>query len=889
MSTPSIPRKPLSTLSQLLVGIIALSLLVGALLFFFTGSLLVRIANLLLAPAGVELRSMEGLRFGRESLSAQSIAFTFVDADGISSAAQESTVENMTVTFSPGGLLKGQLETIEIETLTLDLPVAQTGDLPEIQTPDAQLDAGAAINMTQWLATLQSLPLRTLSIERFSVTDSIKDATINVSRNTREVAARVRHDDLSLDLLINWHDDEFVSSYFIPEDQLAAHHFPPQTITGSLTIASNEERVFDGEFTVNESAGEIRADSTGTLQLRTGGLLLRRLQLLPETVSDLEGSVYFSGSAQGRTLPPDDQALALTLTLLAGSSAQGTVSTPPNGSETAIQWHATDTLTISGAYASQGAAMTFETADQSVQATFQTDSTAHVATLVITQASGDCSLPLRCSIQLSSALNLPTFTYENFALADLSANSSMAIAFDNTTLDVTLEQGSRIGAARISGPDFTLEQANLLIQESMTISTDEVGEATLESNGIELFLPMISRGANSGHAAIKASDLRGRWPSQPNTPPQLSVQLDARSLGSDLLPFQLRKPEITARLELSNNDLNANGRLRIADRDILAVEGNVDLTTTTAQIHAEIPRLQFGPGQQTFAHLFLDLPVEADAVAGSVAASADIAVRTNDSAGMQVSGPIQFNVDRLSGFYTNTTVVDFSTDFSGELLDSGDFVSEQALPGRIASVNPGLPIENISFNYSVDTRRTTLDLYDLQATIFSGALRSEGVAYNWAAAENTFTMVLERIDLSTLLDMGAYEGVQASGIISGTVPVSISGGTVSVAEGTLHVEAPGGSIRYQSANAGSSGNAALDLVNQALSNYQYDNLEADVNYLPSGDLNLAVRLQGANPDMNQGQRINLNLNISDNIPSLLQSLQSSRSITDALERALQNR
>ncbi|MDO8273320.1 MAG: YdbH domain-containing protein, partial [Gammaproteobacteria bacterium] len=374
-----------------------------------------------------------------------------------------------------------------------------------------------------------------------------------------------------------------------------------------------------------------------------------------------------------------------------------------------------------------------------------------------------------------------------------------------------------------------------------------------------------------------------------DTPPQLSAQLDARSLGSDQLPFQFRKPEITARLELSNNNLSVNGRLLIADRDILSVEGNVDLNSTTAQIHAQIPRLQFGPGQQTFAQLFLDIPVEADILAGSVAASADIAVRMNDTTGMQVSGPVQLNVDRLSGFYINTAVVDFSTDISGELLDSGDFVSEQALQGRIASVNPGLPVENISFNYGVDTRRKTLDLHDLQATIFNGALRSEGVAYNWAAAENTFTMVLERVDLSTLLDMGAYEGVQASGIISGNVPVTISGGTVSVAEGTLHVEAPGGSIRYQPANAGGSGNAALDLVNQALSNYQYDSLEADVNYLPSGDLNLAVRLQGANPDMNQGQRINLNLNISDNIPSLLQSLQSGRSITDALERALQNR
>lgn len=839
-----------------------------------------RIANPFLATAGVELRSIDGLRFRRENLSAQSIDFAFIDAGSHRGATQESRLEGMTVTFNFRELLKGRLETIAIRDLSLNLPAAQS---------NAEPNSGTAINMTQMLASVQSLPLRSLSVEHFSMTDIIKDASLNVSRNAREVAARIRQDDLSVDLLINWHDDEFVSAYFIPEDQLASHHFPSQTITGSLTIARNEERVLDSEFTVSGNEGNIRADSTGTLHLESGGLVLRRLELLPETISNLEGSVYFSASLQGQTLPLDSQSLTMTLSLLTGSTIQATVSTPQTGGTTTLKWRATDALTISGAYAPQNTTMIFETADQSVEATLLADATPSVATLAITQAEGECGLPLRCIITLSTMLNVPTLNYRNFSLDDISAISTMAIALDGTSANVTLAQGSRIGAASISGPDLSLDQVTLLMQESLTIGTEELGNLTIESNGIELFLPIIKAGAYSGHVAVKASDLLGRWPSQPDTPAQLSVQLDARAMGSDLLPFQLRKPELAARLEVLDNNLHANARLLIASRDILAVESDLDLNTSTAQIHAEIPPFQFGTGEQALAHLFLDLPVEADIVAGSISARADVAVRVSDDTGLLVSGPVQLNIDKLSGFYTNTAFVDFSTNFSGELMDSGDFASATALQGTIASVNPGLPVENISFSYGIDTRKTTVDLHDLQASIFNGTLRSEGVIYNWKAAANTFTMALERIDLSTLLDMGAYEGVHASGIISGNIPVSISGGTLSVAEGTLHVEAPGGSIRYQSANSGSSGNAALDLVNQALSNYQYDSLEADVNYLPSGDLNLAVRLQGANPDMNQGQRINLNLNISDNIPSLLQSLQSSRSITDALERALQNR
>jgi hypothetical protein len=61
-------------------------------------------------------------------------------------------------------------------------------------------------------------------------------------------------------------------------------------------------------------------------------------------------------------------------------------------------------------------------------------------------------------------------------------------------------------------------------------------------------------------------------------------------------------------------------------------------------------------------------------------------------------------------------------------------------------------------------------------------------------------------------------------------------------------------------------------------------MDTEVFYFEDGELLLNVQLQGSNPDMNNGQAINLNVNITDNIPSLLKSLQASRVITDELER-----
>ena len=67
-------------------------------------------------------------------------------------------------------------------------------------------------------------------------------------------------------------------------------------------------------------------------------------------------------------------------------------------------------------------------------------------------------------------------------------------------------------------------------------------------------------------------------------------------------------------------------------------------------------------------------------------------------------------------------------------------------------------------------------------------------------------------------------------------------------------------------------------------NFHFDALSSDVEYTEDGDLVMKMRLSGINPDMDPNQPIILNLNVENNIPELLRSLQAVRSIEDILER-----
>ena len=47
-----------------------------------------------------------------------------------------------------------------------------------------------------------------------------------------------------------------------------------------------------------------------------------------------------------------------------------------------------------------------------------------------------------------------------------------------------------------------------------------------------------------------------------------------------------------------------------------------------------------------------------------------------------------------------------------------------------------------------------------------------------------------------------------------------------------------------------------------------------------------MRLKGINPDVDPTQPVILNLNVENNVPQMLRSLQATRSIEDVLERNL---
>ncbi|MDP2140189.1 MAG: YdbH domain-containing protein [Gammaproteobacteria bacterium] len=882
MSTPASFRKILRATGLLLTALVLLVLSAGTVAYLQRHTVAVLIGNLYLASFGIELRSVSGLQIRFNSISVDSVRFVVIDPDN-NELQQESSMVGTHLTFTPGELLQGRIQEVEIASLSLlGFPADRAAD------SNVEDSLRSRLQLESVVAALQGLPLNSINVDSVSIPPYISNAHIAMTRNYREVSARVTADDFDFSLLTNWHDSAFVSSYFIPDAELPGHIFPGHALTGALRLYFRDELAARADFSLGETDNLLVVDGSGELQFSVLVPLLQQHGLFSGELAGYEGAMHFSASVQEQSTVAEEQSLNFSLSMLGGSHASGPIPSYPGDANATFLWTGDPPLSVSGSYKPQSGNFSLNAENQHLLLTLLSQGEERQLSLELATLSAQCTPEFGCSATQSSTLQIPFVRIGDAVLENVSAVTSAELTAGGNGINVRLDQGSRIAAGRVNAMDARMEDVDLLVLETLTFNTSAAGDIQAQSNGAELYLPSIFVGESNASVMLNATDLSMRWTAVADSYPEISARLQLRNLSVDVLPVVLRKPEVDATVALLNNSLEIDSQIRLADRHVMQLNARHSLTTGTGEGALRIPSLQFDASQQSLSQLFFSMPYEADIISGAIAATGELRWHLDETEGWLVEGPLSISANELSGFYQDIALLNLTTTFSGELAGM-QFISDDNLHLRIGSIDPGLPIENISLDYNFNSTTTTMEIRDVQATMFNGTLSSTGLAYNWTAPENLFALALDNIDLSRLLAMGAYEGINATGLISGAMPIRIAGSNISVRGGTLQVEPPGGSISYRSAVAGVSGNAALDLVNQALSNYQYGLLEAEVDYLPSGELILAVKLEGFSPAVNRGQPININLNVTDNIPALLESLQASRNITDALQRGLDER
>jgi hypothetical protein len=381
-------------------------------------------------------------------------------------------------------------------------------------------------------------------------------------------------------------------------------------------------------------------------------------------------------------------------------------------------------------------------------------------------------------------------------------------------------------------------------------------------------------------------------------------KIDSTEAAFNLAGVELNSPKLSVSIDADTLDANAIAELSLAGKPFAGASIAHSFARDTGSLDLRIEPAGFSlttPLSALVNPLELQTLVgNADLVAGNIEMRADLGWSRQQSGAWILGGPLVAKIDAVSGFKGETLFVGADTEIFAEVAYSQeqDFTLFTAQPTAlsITSIDSGFVFDNIRLDYrfALLPDSYTFTAKAIRADFLGGEIAipmfTFGDSTHNLYQEQAIDIVLSGVDLGSVVSLANYPEVVVQGSVSGYIPLSLSqdenGSTVTVSEGLISALKPGGSIRYTPLGGISSSNQSIQLVNEALANYQFTTLDTTLELDDAGELNLGVVLSGSNPELNAGQAINLNVNINDNLRALLQSLQASRKLTEELEQRL---
>lgn len=195
-------------------------------------------------------------------------------------------------------------------------------------------------------------------------------------------------------------------------------------------------------------------------------------------------------------------------------------------------------------------------------------------------------------------------------------------------------------------------------------------------------------------------------------------------------------------------------------------------------------------------------------------------------------------------------------------------------------ISYGVDLRGIALKYYLTPAR--LELRELEARLFGGRASIKEMQVPLDGSAWQAQAKLEAIDLERLMEWYPQQHVALSGIVDADLPLRFDEQGFRLEKGRI-TSRTSGKIKAQQIEAGQPLNETLNL----LSNFEYSDLSAGVDYSPKGDLDLRVQIQGKNPAWKQGHPVNLNVNVTENLPALLQSIRLANAKPETLREVVQ--
>ncbi|WP_066963409.1 YdbH domain-containing protein [Microbulbifer sp. Q7] len=483
--------------------------------------------------------------------------------------------------------------------------------------------------------------------------------------------------------------------------------------------------------------------------------------------------------------------------------------------------------------------------------------------------------PLDCTFSLTAQLSNLDFADAASALQNLTLETAGAISLAHTTegaqvtltnLNLTAKSLSS-GPVVIANPEMFSQQAGCTLKPQLTHCSSpqlalNIAPLRLAENQIEgaVFLRdvVLNNKAGKKHGLKIRADYQGD---------DLKIQA--------LDQFQTRIGT-SGNIALSDGRVSGNGTVSTGPLEMTTTWTH-RLETGQGKLQLALPETAFSPNN-SLDRAITGLPVN---IVGGVLSGGAQLIWPDQGLGkarltMQDTG-LQLNKSFALGVNTEITLQQ----------SDGEWITAQPAPVSIDTVDAGVALKNLHFSLALQ-HGGELVLKNFAAELLEGALTSEALRWSLSGEERRSELQFTGVSIRALAREMESENFAASGLLDARIPLVTDQQGITVENGTVQSRPPGGRLRYYGAFSPAmlGSNPQLKLLAGALEDYNYRDINGTINYPLSGDLLLNLKLTGRSDAIDANRDLIINLNLENNIPTMLRSLQASRDLTDVLEQGV---
>ena len=477
----------------------------------------------------------------------------------------------------------------------------------------------------------------------------------------------------------------------------------------------------------------------------------------------------------------------------------------------------------------------------------------------------------QCAGNLKTTISALEFDTEEVKVPILEVSSELKFNRNAQTQNIDL-QNFIIDASDIKHPKLQAGQVLLHHPKlSCAITTQELACESAAARA-ELTDLALEQGNLNGTIDLNKMELRQRDQALSFSTEIVSSELQVQTPDNVKADSQL-----TGSLVLTGSELT--GDLKI-DADMLTVSGNWqhNLDKSAGSAELSLQPATFSKGAP-LSNAVSGLPLEL--VSGTVSGLATIHWPSLEKS------KVALDVEDLAAVYEDI----FATGITGRVVvinSDNLWQTTETSPLNIENLDVGMPVTDISFTPTLGPEQDLI-LNRLNAKLLEGSVSSPGIVWNLKGEERHSELTVEGISLRALEREMAAENFAATGALDLKIPLITSAEGITVKQGTVRARAPGGRLRYYGAFSAEmlAGNPQLKLLAGALEDYNYRELSGTVEYPPGGDMQMQLKLVGKSQSVDANRDLIINLNLENNVPAMLKSLQASRDLSEALEKQLQ--